>query len=247
MSIVLRGQDTVIEQARRQLEDLVPVWAVLNFTQTRSVQRELLLVKVSILGPDYFEEQLARRWGSEPQSSSQQEHHEELDKSSPAIRLAERAATAAAKTNPYANIASPVTEDDSGLWEGSSTSNGTSNYITASQALRQKHLHLANIETLARQFKGVVADVSNDCVVVEVTGKTAKIDAFLKLVRPYGILEAARTGKSGRVYSSCDDADIDWSTGVMVMPRGWSNIANEDDEDVVAETEVVDSSMLPPG
>lgn len=198
MSIVLRGQDTVIEQARRQLEDLVPVWAVLNFTQTRSVQRELLLVKVSILGPDYFEEQLARRWGSEPQSSSP-EHHEELDKSSPAIRLAERAATAAAQTNPYANIASNGTEDDSGLWEGSSTSNGTSNYITASQALRQKHLHLANIETLARQFKGVIADVSNDCVVVEVTGKTAKIDAFLKLVRPYGILEAARTGESTRV------------------------------------------------
>jgi len=86
-------------------------------------------------------------------------------------------------------------EDTSGLWEGSSTSNNHAHHsITASQALRQKHLHLANIETLARQFKGTVADVSNDCVVVELSGKTAKIDAFLKLVRPYGILEAARTG-----------------------------------------------------
>jgi len=32
MTIVLGGQDGVVEQARRQLEDLVPVWAVLDYT-----------------------------------------------------------------------------------------------------------------------------------------------------------------------------------------------------------------------
>ncbi len=56
MCIVLRGQDGVIEQARRQLEDLVPVWAVLDYTNTKVIERELMLVKVSILGPEYFEE-----------------------------------------------------------------------------------------------------------------------------------------------------------------------------------------------
>ncbi len=55
MCIVLRGQDGVIEQARRQLEDLVPVWAVLDYTNTKVIERELMLVKVSILGPEYFE------------------------------------------------------------------------------------------------------------------------------------------------------------------------------------------------
>ncbi|KAK3076537.1 acetolactate synthase, regulatory subunit, partial [Coniosporium uncinatum] len=59
MTIVLQGQDGVVEQARRQLEDLVPVWAVLDYTEAPLVQRELLLAKVSILGPEYFEELLA--------------------------------------------------------------------------------------------------------------------------------------------------------------------------------------------
>lgn len=59
MTIVLSGQDGVVEQARRQLEDLVPVWAVLDYTGAPLVQRELLLAKVSMLGPEYFEEVLA--------------------------------------------------------------------------------------------------------------------------------------------------------------------------------------------
>lgn len=56
MTIVLSGHDGVVEQARRQLEDLVPVWAVLDYTAAPLVQRELLLAKISILGPEYFEE-----------------------------------------------------------------------------------------------------------------------------------------------------------------------------------------------
>lgn len=59
INIVLIGHDGVVEQARRQLEDMVPVWAVLNFTEAPLVQRELLLAKVNILGPEYFEELLA--------------------------------------------------------------------------------------------------------------------------------------------------------------------------------------------
>ena len=59
MTIVLSGQDGVVEQARRQLEDLVPVWAVLDYTDAPLVQRELLLAKINILGPEYFEELLA--------------------------------------------------------------------------------------------------------------------------------------------------------------------------------------------
>lgn len=59
MIIVLSGQDGVVEQARRQLEDLVPVWAVLDYTAAPLVQRELLLAKISILGPEYFEDLMA--------------------------------------------------------------------------------------------------------------------------------------------------------------------------------------------
>ncbi len=59
MTIVLSGHDGVVEQARRQLEDLVPVWAVLDYTAAPLVQRELLLAKISILGPEYFEDLMA--------------------------------------------------------------------------------------------------------------------------------------------------------------------------------------------
>jgi acetolactate synthase-1/3 small subunit len=39
-----------------------------------------------------------------------------------------------------------------------------------------------------------VADVARSSVVVELTGTEDKIEAFIDLVRPYGIRELARTG-----------------------------------------------------
>lgn len=59
MTIVLAGQDGVIEQARRQLEDLVPVYAVLDYSNSEIIKRELLLARVSLLGPEYFQELIA--------------------------------------------------------------------------------------------------------------------------------------------------------------------------------------------
>ena len=49
MTIIINGTDAKIEQARRQLEDIVAVWAVLDYTKTRAVHREMLLIKVYIL------------------------------------------------------------------------------------------------------------------------------------------------------------------------------------------------------
>ncbi|CAO3591829.1 unnamed protein product [Absidia cylindrospora] len=58
MTVVFNGRNVQIEQARRQLEDLVPVWAVLDYTKTKLVERELLLIKISILGPEHLHEQM---------------------------------------------------------------------------------------------------------------------------------------------------------------------------------------------
>jgi acetolactate synthase I/III small subunit len=77
MTIVLSGQDGVVEQARRQLEDLVPVWAVLDYTSSPLVQRELLIAKINILGPEYFEELQAHHreiTANDPESLEEQEH-----------------------------------------------------------------------------------------------------------------------------------------------------------------------------
>lgn len=43
-------------------------------------------------------------------------------------------------------------------------------------------------------FRGSVIDVSADSMIVEITGDPEKIDAFVRLVKPYGIKEMARTG-----------------------------------------------------
>ena len=43
-------------------------------------------------------------------------------------------------------------------------------------------------------FRGNIIDVSSDSMIVEITGDPDKIDAFVRLMQPYGIKELARTG-----------------------------------------------------
>jgi len=206
MCIVLRGQDGVIEQARRQLEDLVPVWAVLDYTRTRSIERELLLAKVSLLGPERFAEHLQQKEGILAAT-------EGVEDGSPAKQHADNTEKAAAEEVP-----------------GGYHFEHHSTPLTPSEALRLKHQHLQAIDTIAKQFQGKIVDLSSDAVIVEVSGKTTRIDSFLKLVRPYGILEAARSG-------------------LMVMPRAPidSTFRGLADEATVDELEAVDTSLLPPG
>jgi acetolactate synthase-1/3 small subunit len=47
MTLVTRGDDQVLAQVERQLEKLVPVIKVTDFTDTPHVERELVLIKVS--------------------------------------------------------------------------------------------------------------------------------------------------------------------------------------------------------
>ena len=105
MTIVVVGDDTVLEQVRKQLGKVIPVVKVRDFTNTENVQRDLLLIRV----------------------------HAPAEKR-PAV------------------------------------------------------VDLVNL------FRGRVADVARSSVVVELTGTEDKIEAFIDLVRPYGIRELARTG-----------------------------------------------------
>ncbi|MBS7615458.1 acetolactate synthase small subunit [Candidatus Bathyarchaeota archaeon] len=43
-------------------------------------------------------------------------------------------------------------------------------------------------------FKGHVVDVAHDSLVVEITGDSDKINAFIELMKPFGLKEVARTG-----------------------------------------------------
>ena len=105
MTIVVIGDDNVLEQVRKQLGKVIPVVKVRDFTNTENVQRDLLLIRV----------------------------HAPAEKR-PAV------------------------------------------------------VDLVNL------FRGRVADVARNSVVIELTGTEDKIEAFIDLVRPYGIRELARTG-----------------------------------------------------
>jgi acetolactate synthase-1/3 small subunit len=56
---------------------------------------------------------------------------------------------------------------------------------------RQQIIAVANV------FRGNIVDVSNESLIIEITGGQDKIDAFLKLLDGYEILELARTGLAG--------------------------------------------------
>lgn len=51
-------------------------------------------------------------------------------------------------------------------------------------------------------FRAKIVDVSQEGVIIEVTGDTDKIEAILSMLKPFGIKEIARTGKVALVRSA---------------------------------------------
>lgn len=54
---------------------------------------------------------------------------------------------------------------------------------------------MSEIIQTADLFRGKVIDVAPESLVIELTGGEEKIEAFINLMRPFGIIEIARTGK----------------------------------------------------
>jgi len=106
MTIVVDGEEAMIEQIGKQLNKLIEVIRVIDYTFTPTLERELALVKVE-----------------------------------------------------------------------------------ATAQTRRDILDLTHI------FRATVVDVSENSMIIEITGDVEKIDAFVNLVRPFGIKEIVRTGK----------------------------------------------------
>jgi acetolactate synthase I/III small subunit len=58
------------------------------------------------------------------------------------------------------------------------------------------------ISELTNIFNGRIVNVSLDAVVVEISGQERKVEAFIELMRPFGILEVVRTGRIAMVRGS---------------------------------------------
>ena len=52
----------------------------------------------------------------------------------------------------------------------------------------------ADIHYAVDAYRAKVVDYTNDGMCIEVTGDPSKIDAFIELMKPYGIIEMCRTG-----------------------------------------------------
>ncbi|HDU0184184.1 TPA: acetolactate synthase small subunit [Listeria monocytogenes] len=55
----------------------------------------------------------------------------------------------------------------------------------------------SELNAVIEPFRATVIDVGTKNVVIQVTGTSEKIDAFVDMVRPYGIKQMARTGVTG--------------------------------------------------
>lgn len=48
---------------------------------------------------------------------------------------------------------------------------------------------------IAETFRGQTVDIGDETITLQVTGKSTKVDAFLTMMTPFGLLELVRTGK----------------------------------------------------
>ena len=82
------------------------------------------------------------------------------------------------------------------------------------------------IITLANLFRAKCVDVAPDRLMIEIAGPEEKLESFVELLTPYGLLELARTG-------------------VIAMPRGMTAPLRK--RAAVATTSTIDAADLPPG
>jgi len=69
----------------------------------------------------------------------------------------------------------------------------------------------AEVMQLVDVFRARIVDVANDSLIIEITGTEDKIDGFIDVLRPFGIIEMVRTGI------------VAMARGVTALPSGNAN------------------------
>ena len=57
----------------------------------------------------------------------------------------------------------------------------------------------SEIRQLTNIFRGRIVDVAPEMVMIEISGQERKIEAFIEMMRPFGIIELVRTGRIAMV------------------------------------------------
>lgn len=74
------------------------------------------------------------------------------------------------------------------------TARPTVNRDLAMIKIRVTSANRSEIIPLVDVFRARIVDVANDSMIIEITGDADKIDGFVEVLRPYGIIEMVRTG-----------------------------------------------------
>jgi acetolactate synthase I/III small subunit len=64
------------------------------------------------------------------------------------------------------------------------------------------------VALLVEMFRGRVVDISSTNLLIEISGQERKIEAFIELMRPYGILELVRSGRIAMVRGRPGKGDV---------------------------------------
>ncbi len=57
----------------------------------------------------------------------------------------------------------------------------------------------SEIRELTEIFRGQIVDVAAEMVMIEISGQEKKLEAFVEMIRPFGIIELVRTGRIAMV------------------------------------------------
>ncbi len=71
----------------------------------------------------------------------------------------------------------------------------------------------SEINSIVEPFRGSIIDMGKNVITYQIVGNPEKIDAFIELIRPYGIKELTRTGVTAFVR----DAQIKPSTQLSIL------------------------------
>lgn len=67
----------------------------------------------------------------------------------------------------------------------------------------------SEVRELVDIFRGRIVDVGPEEIMIEISGRESKVEAFIERMRPYGIIELVRTGRIGMVRSKTSSATAD--------------------------------------
>ena len=65
------------------------------------------------------------------------------------------------------------------------------------------------IRELVDIFRGRIVDVATDNLMIEIAGQERKIESFIELMRPFGVISMARTGRIALVRGTPPEPDSD--------------------------------------